>query len=280
MKRTVIHIDEEKCTGCGLCLPNCPEGAIQIIDGKARLVSDLLCDGLGACLGHCPEGAITTEVREAEPYNEITVMANVVKQGPNVIKAHLKHLKDHDQEEFLQQALDYLKKEGISIDWPEKIAPAPPIVHSGCPGSKMMSFSAKKESKDESGKRPSQLRQWPVQLHLISPHASYFKNSDLLMAADCVAYALADFHKDYLKNKSLIIACPKLDSSREIYIDKIAALVEQANINSLTVMIMQVPCCMGFLQIAKQAVEKASRNIPIKIIVVDIQGEILKNEWI
>src|SRR3989338_3005944 len=117
MKRKIIKIDEDKCNGCGLCLPNCPEGALQIIDGKVRLVSDLYCDGLGACLGYCPQGAIIIEQREAEPYNERRVMANIVRQGKNVIKAHLKHLKSHNQNEYLKEALDFLKEEGREIEF-------------------------------------------------------------------------------------------------------------------------------------------------------------------
>lgn len=152
-------------------------------------------------------------------------------------------------------------------------------MHQGCPGSRMRDFS-KKEVVEEDGKRASHLRQWPVQLHLVSPRAPYFQGADVVLSADCVAYALADFHKDYLKDKTLAIACPKLDSGQEIYIEKITSLIEDAEINTLTVMIMQVPCCRGLLSVAQQALSKAERKIPVKAVVVSIEGEILSEEWI
>lgn len=279
MKRKIIQIDEDKCTGCGLCIPNCPEGAIQIIDGKARLISDLLCDGLGACLGNCPEDAITIEEREAEPYNEAQVMANVVKQGENVVKAHLLHLKEHNETEFLQQALDYLKKNDIDISLANIEAPVQKAKHFGCPGAKMQKFPNTPKSNAE-GYRVSQLSHWPLQMHLISPQASYFQKAEVLIAADCVAYAVGDFHKDYLQGKSLAIACPKLDSNQESYVEKVTALIDQAQINTITVMIMQVPCCQGLLHIARQGANNATRKVPIKLIVVGIQGNILQEEWI
>jgi ferredoxin len=279
VKREIIHIDEEKCTGCELCIPNCPEGAIQIIDGKARLVSDLMCDGLGACLGHCPEGAITIEEREAEPYDEWKVMENIVKAGPNTIKAHLAHLREHGQMEFLQQALDYVKEHDIEL--PEE-KEEPMLDHlSGCPGSRAMAFEREDTAAEALlGSRPSQLTHWPVQMHLISPLAPHFQGSDLLLAADCTAFSLGDFHKDYLKNKTLAIACPKLDEGQDLYLEKLKALIDQANINTLTVMIMQVPCCGGLLRLAQKAVEESSRKIPVKAIVVGIQGQILKEDWV
>lgn len=147
-----------------------------------------------------------------------------------------------------------------------------------CPGSQMQQFNHK-EVKEE-GKRASQLRQWPVQLHLVSPEAPYYKDADILISADCVAYALADFHKDHLKDHSLAIACPKLDDGQEIYVEKIKNFMEVSNANTLTVMIMQVPCCMGLVQIVKKALEKSSRKIPVKAVVVSIQGEILQEQWI
>jgi len=280
MKRNIITIDEEKCTGCELCIPNCPEGAIQIIDGKARLVSELLCDGLGACLGHCPEDAITIEEREAEEYDERKVMENVVKQGINTVRAHLVHLKEHKQDEYYDQAVKYLKKQGIPI--PEEKEPG---VHgmpfTGCPGSRMMSFAREDAAAEVlAGKRPSQLTHWPIQMHLLSPNAPHYQGADMLLAADCVAYSLGDFHKDYLKGKALGIACPKLDEGKEIYLEKLKALIDGAKINTLTVMIMQVPCCSGLLQLALEAVAQAERKIPVKCIVVGIQGDILKEEWV
>jgi NAD-dependent dihydropyrimidine dehydrogenase PreA subunit len=280
MKRNIITIDQNKCTGCGMCIPNCPEGAIQIIDKKARLVSDLMCDGLGACLGHCPEGAISVIEREAEPYNERKVMANIVTQGANTIAAHLKHLKDHGQIDYYNQALDYLKAN--RIDPPaEKEKPMHAEHFSGCPGSKTMAFNREESAAETlSGKRPSQLTHWPVQMHLISPQAPHYQGSDVLLAADCVAYSLGDFHKDYLKGKTLAIACPKLDEGQDVYEEKLRMLIDDAKINTMTVMIMQVPCCKGLLHLARQAVSKASRKIPVKSIVVGLQGEILSEEWV
>jgi NAD-dependent dihydropyrimidine dehydrogenase PreA subunit len=255
MKRSIITIDEAKCTGCGECIPGCPEGALQIIDGKARLVSDLMCDGLGACLGTCPEGAITVEEREAEPYDERAVMAGIVKQGPNTIRAHLAHLKDHGQTQYLNEALALLRERGIDVPAMEQRAPSAPAGR-------------------------SELTHWPVQLHLIAPGAPHFHGSDLVLAADCVAYALGDFHAGYLKGKTLAIACPKLDQGQEIYLDKLKALIDDAKINTLTVMIMQVPCCRGLLELARGAAAQASRKVPVKCIVVSPRGEILSEEWV
>lgn len=279
-KRKIIKIDEAKCDGCGLCIPNCPEGALQIIDGKVRLISDLFCDGLGACLGHCPLGAITVEEREAEDYDEKKVMENIVKQGKNVIKAHLEHLKDHNEQEYLKQAIEVLKEKNIDIPIAAK-GGKDMENFSGCPGSKMFDFSDSKESTgSEEGKRPSELRQWPIQLHLVSPQAPYFQGKDVILTADCVAYALADFHKDHLKGKSIAIACPKLDGEQDVYIEKISALIDQAKINTLTVITMEVPCCMGLVSLAQEAAGKASRKVPIKHIVVGIKGDIVKEDWV
>lgn len=283
MKRKIITIDQDKCTGCGQCIPNCPEGAIQMIDGKARLLSDLFCDGLGACLGHCPEGAITIEEREAVAYDERRVMENIVTQGPNTIKAHLEHLRDHGQTEFLQQAIAVLKEKDIENPiGKEKDAMNHAHAHGGCPSAQSMNF-AKPETApagDDGGTRASQLTHWPIQLHLMSPQAPQYAGADMLLAADCTAFSLGDFHKDYLKGKALAIACPKLDDGQEVYVEKIKALIDDAKINTLTVMIMQVPCCGGLLQMAKKAAEQASRKVPIKCIVVGLQGNILREDWV
>jgi NAD-dependent dihydropyrimidine dehydrogenase PreA subunit len=282
-KRNIIRIDEDKCDGCGDCIPNCPEGAIQLIDGKARLVGDLLCDGLGACLGHCPQGAITVEEREAAPYDERHVMANVVRQGPAVIGAHLKHLQDHHEQNHLKEAMNFLNENNISVDVRKPPHSAGPHGnHSGgCPGSRAMSFAAKPAATVEAeGKRPSQLTHWPIQLHLLNPMAPHYQGSDLLLAADCAPFALGDFHKDFLKGKTLAIACPKLDEGQEIYVEKLTALVDGARINTLTVIIMQVPCCQGLLRLAQQAVANAKRKVPIKSVVVGLQGEVLQENWI
>jgi len=151
----------------------------------------------------------------------------------------------------------------------------------GCPGSNMQDFRGKEQAaQEETGKRQSQLKQWPIQLHLVSPMAPYYEKSDVLLSADCVAYALGDFHKDYLKGKSIAIACPKLDEGQDTYVEKIKSLIDDAKINTLTVMIMQVPCCGGLVSIAQQAAQQAKKKIPIKSIVVSLQGDILSEEWV
>ncbi len=151
----------------------------------------------------------------------------------------------------------------------------------GCPGSKMQDFSKKDtDTKEETGKRQSQLSQWPIQLHLIMPTAPYYEKADVLLSADCVAYSVGDFHKDYLKAKSIAIACPKLDEGQDIYVEKIKSWIDDTEINTLTVMTMQVPCCAGLVAIAQQALQSAERKIPIKSIVVSLQGDILSEEWI
>ncbi len=299
MKRQIIKIDEEKCDGCGSCVPNCHEGALQIIDEKAVLISDLMCDGLGACIGHCPLGALTIEEREAVPYDEIAVMEEMVRKGKNVVTAHMKHLKEHQEHGYLRQGVEYLlqNKERLDFNPVEVIreishhepAPEPSGMHlhagGGCPGSREISFnsghpSGHAEPAGPLADQPSALRQWPVQLHLINPGASYFRGSDLLVSADCVAYALGNFHSRHLRNKSLVIACPKLDSNMQVYEQKLTALIDQAGVNTITVMTMEVPCCGGLLQLVQTAASRAVRNVPVKAVQVGIQGQILAEEWI
>jgi len=202
MKRDILKIDEDLCNGCGQCVPNCHEGALQVIDGKARLVNDLMCDGLGACIGHCPEGAITIE------------------------KASIQN----DTVTILDQ--------------------------------------------------PSELRQWPVQMHLVNPEAPYFKSADLLLAADCVAFSMGDFHSNHLKDKSLAIACPKLDQETNSYIEKLTAMIDIAKVNTITVMMMEVPCCGGLLNMVRTALVSASRKVPVKKMIVGINGEVLQENWV
>lgn len=276
--REVIKIDEEKCNGCGLCIPGCPEGALQIIGGKLKLVSELLCDGLGACIKECPQGAITIEKREAESYDEEKVMENLVRQGDEVVRAHLQHLQDHGQNQYFKKAIQYLKNNKMEV--PMLKNKAEPF--HACPGSQVVDFSENdNQTKGDEGREiPSQLRQWPVQLHLISPFAPYFQGKDVILSADCVAYSLGSFHSNHLKGKSLAIACPKLDDGQESYVEKITSLIDDSKINSLTVMIMEVPCCGGLLSIAQKGAAAAKRKIPIKLIVVGLQGNILKEEWV
>lgn len=304
MKREIIVIDEEKCTGCGACVPECHEGALQIIDNKARLLSDLFCDGLGACIGHCPEGALTIEEREAEPYDETKVMELMVEKGENTILAHLRHLKDHGETDFLKEGLGYLKKVGFVMDLSEfeekpqstketvselfgghAKAGIPHSGGGGCPGSRPMVFEIDQQQVEEAGKSTaveiqSELRQWPVQLHLLNPQANYFRNADVLLAADCVAFSIGDFHRKHLKGKTLAIACPKLDSGLDSYVQKLTSMIEDSHINTMTIMRMQVPCCGGLVQMAQMAVQQAGRKIPLKEIVVSVQGDVLEEQWI
>ncbi|HLP71441.1 MAG TPA: 4Fe-4S binding protein [Bacteroidales bacterium] len=294
MKRDILKIDDELCNGCGECVPNCHEGALQVIDGKVRLVSELMCDGLGACIGHCPTGAITIETREAEPYNETKVMEEMKDKGKNTVIAHLKHLKDHGETGFLQEGVGYLKlhRNELKFSLEEVITEVhnhgnkpEPHVHAhaggGCPGSRERVIERKTESAEViTADQPSELRQWPVQMHLINPMAQYFRDSDLLLAADCVAFSLGNFHKKHLKGRSLAIACPKLDHGSDIYVEKITSVIDNARINTITVMMMEVPCCGGLLQMVKAALSMSSRKVPVKKIIVGINGEILREEWV
>lgn len=285
-KRQIINIDESKCDGCGLCVTGCHEGALQVIDGKARLISDLLCDGLGACIGECPRGAIKIETRQAEPYDEAKVMDGMVKLGANTIKAHLKHLADHGQKTFLKQAFDYLKKHKLPNPMEEEMSHKE-HKHGGhepcgCPGGRTMDFRGPSAACEE-GDAPaavSQLRQWPVQLHLASPMAPYFQKADLVVAADCTAFAYGNFHNDFIKGRAIVIACPKLDDGQEIYVEKLQALIEDAKVNTLTVVTMEVPCCGGLLAMVKQAAGASKRKVPVKSVVVGIQGGVKSEDWV
>lgn len=280
MKRKIIKINEEKCNGCRLCIPNCPEGALQIIDNKARLVSDLFCDGLGACIGHCPEGAIEIEEREAQPYDEATVMRNIVPQGPNVIRAHLEHLLEHKETGLLNEAVATLKEDGVPVpEGFEDETPAPQTHRhtGGCPGAAMRDLRNVQTQAPETPAGPSvsRLQQWPVQLQLLNPMAPYFQNADLLVAADCVPFAYPNFHERFLKDKIMLTFCPKLDRTIDQYIEKLAAIFTSSNIQSVSVVRMEVPCCGGTLRIVEAAMEKAQKVIPIREYTITISGDIL-----
>jgi len=300
MKRKIISIDETKCTGCGQCIPDCPEGALQMIDGKARLVSDLSCDGLGACIGTCPEGAITIIEREAVPYDERTVMETIVKQGDAVIKAHLEHLAGHHQTEYYNEAIEYLIENNTGIPdhtGPDPRKPAPfgtqktraaphPVCHAGphepnpfagCPGASARTIPRHSTAgpRQPSGTGPSELRQWPVQLALVNPSAPYFDNADLLVSADCVPFAYPGFHTEFLKGRILIIFCPKLDADIEGYIEKLAAIFKEHTIKSITLLHMEVPCCSGVRYIVEKALAKADVTIPIEEKTITINGTIM-----
>ena len=238
--RNIVKIDEEKCTGCGLCVNACAEGAIKIIDGKARLVSEIYCDGLGACLGHCPEDAITIEQREAEDFDEAAT------------KAHL------DKEKNAQVQTDF-----------------------ACPGMATKQLKRKPLPDDAApaGTMPSQLGQWPVQLKLVSPHAPYFADADLLLVADCVPFALGDFHTRFLKDHSIAVGCPKLDDV-QFYIEKLTAILQANKLNSLTVIHMEVPCCSGLTHVARQAIVQSGIEMTFEDVTIDLHGNIRQTKAI
>jgi NAD-dependent dihydropyrimidine dehydrogenase PreA subunit len=236
MLRKIVFIDEEKCDGCGLCIPNCAEGAIEIIDGKAKLISDNLCDGLGACLGHCPQDAIHVIEREADEFDEEAVD---------------KHL------EKLETKTDSTR----SIHQPM----------GGCPGSRMVTMDIN-EDEQENVKISSQLRQWPVQLHLVPPNAPYLKNSDLLITADCVPLAYGNYHQDLLKGKSVVMGCPKLDDVQS-YVERLTEMIEYNDFNSITIAFMEVPCCGGIIRALEIAMDKADKQVPVNKVKITIDGQ-------
>jgi len=307
MIREVVKINEELCDGCGQCVPGCLEGALQVIDGKARLISDLMCDGLGACLGHCPQGAIAIEKREAEAYNETGVMEIMVNKGMNTVIAHLNHLKEHNETAYLREGVKYLLDHEAYVSFPvqevindihedvpkvrahTRLGQKTDMHHKhghhqgggGCPGSQSFSFEPKTEGvKMHAAEQQSQLDHWPVQMHLINPVAACYHNADVLIAADCIAFAMGNFHSHFLKGKGLAIACPKLDSNTGIYIEKITRMIDESHVNTLTIMIMEVPCCGGLLQMVMNAAQAAKRKVPVKAIKVSLQGEVLSEVWV
>ncbi len=285
MKRTVIKIDEEKCNGCEQCVNGCHEGALQMIEGKARLVSELYCDGLGACIGECPEGAITLEEREAQPYSETAVMERISKLGERTILAHLKHLKDHNEMGFFSEGVKYLDEHGIQVNLSSLLEKEFVQIENhhhghggGCPGSRERAFVP--VSTEAQVSVQSELTHWPIQLHLANPSANHFHGADLLLAADCVPFSIPDFHGRFLKGKKLVIACPKLDSNKESYLEKLRILIDESRVNTINVVIMEVPCCSGLLKMAEIALETASRKVPIKYTVVGIRGKVIEEEWL
>lgn len=256
VKRNIIKINEELCNGCGLCAKGCHEGALQIIDGKARLISELYCDGLGACIGDCPMNAISVEEKEVEAYDEIAVIKRIIPKGAKVLEAHLQHLKNHGEMNLLQQGIQYLKDNDIPV--PALTQPQPQNV---IPVSQMSAFKPMSVSIN-----------WPVQLHLINPQSGVFNNADLLLVADCVAYANPKLYSELLVGKKLAIACPKLDVNKESYVNKLMQMIDDSKINSLTVAIMEVPCCGGLIRLVEMAMEKSQRKIPVTKVVVKIRN--------
>lgn len=244
--RNIVQIDEALCNGCGLCISSCAEGAIQLIDGKAKLVKDQYCDGLGACLGDCPQGAITIIQRDADEFDEQSVEEHLQKIGRKPL---------------------------------HQPAPAPAAPHGGggCPGSMMRQFMARPAAVSSAVETPSALQQWPVQLHLVPPTAPYFRDADLLLAADCTAFACGDFHARFLTGHALAIACPKLDDP-EGYVEKLASMITDGGIRSITVVMMQVPCCRGLERLVELAVQTAGATIPVYRVIVGIEGDILLDE--
>lgn len=244
MIRKIVQIDQDKCNGCGLCVPSCAEGAIKMINGKAVLSADNLCDGLGACLGDCPQDAIKIIEREADEFDEAEVEKHLKQIGKTPGHAQSHH--GHDGQEK----------------------------GDGCPGSRAMSLDrAPTQSAPASGSRQSMLGQWPVQLHLVSTSAPYFQNADLLIAADCAPFAYADFHKDYLAGKAVVIGCPKLDDN-QFYTEKLTELFRNSTLKSITVMRMEVPCCGGIVMAARQALAASGKDIPLTEVTVGISGGI------
>jgi len=236
--RNVVRIDEDKCNGCGLCVNACAEGAIKIIDGKARLVSEAYCDGLGACLGHCPQDAITIEKRQAVAFDEEATKAHLAKK------------------QNTQLQTDFL-----------------------CPGLMAREIREKDDPPETVTVVPSRLSHWPVQLKLVSPHAQYFANADLLLVADCVPFAMGDFHNRFLKGHSIVVACPKLDNP-EFYIEKLAKILEANRLKSLTVVHMEVPCCFGSTHIARKAIARSGVKMAFKDVTIDMRGNTGKTEII
>jgi NAD-dependent dihydropyrimidine dehydrogenase PreA subunit len=246
MIRKIVVIDADKCNGCGLCVPSCAEGAITIVDGKAVLAADNLCDGLGACLGECPQDAIRIIEREADGFDEAAVEKHLNAARPDSAGSKASHAPHHH------------------------------AAGGGCPGSRVMSFAAEtaqNSAPSPEGQKPSELRQWPVQLHLVPPTAPYFQNADLLVAADCAPFAYAGFHRDFMAGKALVVGCPKLDDLN-VYQQKLTEIFRNSTIKSVTVVRMEVPCCGGIVAVTKKALADSGKDIPFSEVTIGIKGEI------
>jgi len=251
--RKIIKIDEEKCNGCGICIPACVEGALQIVDGKAKLISEQYCDGLGACLGECPQDAITIEERAAEEFDEESVK---------------RHLETHTQEE-LPCGCPSATVTQFSEETTQETLPC------GCPSATVTRFKeeATPAAPSAESPQPSRLSHWPVQLTLVPPTAPFLQGADLLLAADCVPFACAGFHQDFLKNHSLLVTCPKLDDFQAQLI-RLTTILRQSQVKSLTVVHMEVPCCFGLVKMAQQAVQLSGKDIPFKEMTIGVKGDL------
>jgi ferredoxin len=259
-KRRIIEIERDLCDGCGLCTTACAEGALQLDgDNKAVLVRELYCDGMGACLDVCPTGALKVIERDSEAYDARAAYQHVLTSR-GLDAARLVHgIEEHGDHSHGPKGREHGKE-------------AAPLA-CGCPGSLAQVITRDEETADKTVSGRSELTQWPVQLHLVSPLAPYLQNADLLVAADCTAFALGSFHQDLLKGKKLVIACSKLDDT-ENYVEKLAEIIKRNDIRSLTVAIMTVPCCSGLHRMVQEAVERSGAPLRPKKVVVGIDGRI------
>jgi Pyruvate/2-oxoacid:ferredoxin oxidoreductase delta subunit len=273
--RKIVRIDDQKCDGCGACIPNCVEGALAIVDGKARLVKDSYCDGLGACLGVCPQGAITIEERDADAFGETAVAARASVSG---------HGAGMQPDETVAPVGAGHGAQGVPAPIP--CATAPSDEPSGCPGMRTMTFDSPAPAKPVPASAVgassppasgSALGHWPVQLALLPAEAPFFQDTELVLMADCVAYALPDVHDRFLRGKALAIACPKLDDAA-LYVDKLAEILERNAIRGLVLVHMEVPCCGSIAWMALAAVARCGRAIPARDVTVSVRGEILSDE--
>lgn len=275
--RKIIQIDEELCDGCGECVPSCAEGALRVINGKARLVSDVLCDGLGACLGECPTGALTVIERPAEDFDE-AVVARRASAAPSVA-AHAPAPSDHAGACPSSRVQMFPGRPEAPAAGATGAGPTGPGLFSGRHPAGIIPMSDRTASArptpSAAPASSSRLRQWPVQLHLVPPTAPFFDHRDVLLAADCVPVAVGDFHTSMLDGRSLAIACPKLDQHLDVYVNKLRAMIDEGGITSLTVAIMEVPCCGGLLRLARQAMAAAQRQVPLHVVTVGIRGNIV-----
>ena len=254
--RKIVRIDEEKCNGCGLCVPACAEGALQIIDGKAKLVSERYCDGLGACLGECPQGAITIEERESEGFDEEAVRHHL--QAAEQVKEELPC--GCPSTTVIQFGREEAKEE----------------LPCGCSSATVDQFDkpeAVAVASKEAAHQQSMLGHWPVQLTLVPPGAPFLQGADVVLAADCVPFAYAGFHHDFLKDHALLVACPKLDDF-QAHLSKLAQILRYSEVKSLTVVHMEVPCCSGLVHLAKQAIQLSGKDIPLEGITVGVRGDL------